>query len=287
MFLSKFQKIIQSNHTTYTKIYNKALPSICDVSMHNIHSGQNDFVAKLKPIFRILQSQSPHSIEIGHIEDQNTYILHTYASNILKNNPGFSTKNLFVGVNSIQSLQSAIQYECKQLSFYTSVSPKYNMYQTGKTMYETKHLLEKSMEILQKQSNYNEYTKKLYISCIDYCPLTGKIDNDYIVKEILEYNKNYDIDEICLSDNIGIIKVTDLKYIIKTLPIFGLPLSKISLQLYVSPSNNDYIEDCIRVGIRNGITKYNVSYAYDNKLQHPITYDKFYEILFKHLEACN
>ncbi len=287
MFFSKFKKIIQSNHTTYTKIYNKALPSICDVSMHNIHSGQNDFVSKLKPLYHILQSQSPHSIEVGHIEDQTTYTLHTHASNILKNNPNFSTKNLFVGVNSIQSLQSAIQYECKQLSFYTSVSPKYNMYQNGKTMHETKHLLDKSMEILQKQSHYNEYTKKLYISCIDYCPLTGKIDNDYILKEILEYNKNYDIDEICLSDNVGIIKPSELKYIITTLPIFGLPLSKISLQLYVSLTNNSYIEDCLRVGIRNGITKYNVSYAYDNKLQHTITYDKFYEILFKHLEACN
>ena len=234
-----------------------------------------------------MQSQSPCSIEVGNIDEENTYYLHTHASNIIKNNPNFSTKNIFVGVNSAESLQQSIHYECKQFSFYTSVSPKYNAYQTGKTMYETKYLLYKSMELLQKQSNYNEYTKKLYISCINHCPLTGKIDNDYILKEILEYNKNYDIDEICLSDNIGIINATDLKYIIKTLPIFGLPLSKISLQLYVSPTNNNYIEDCIRVGIRNGIMKYNVSYAYDNKLQHPISYDKFYEILFKHLDACN
>ena len=287
MFFSKFQKIIQSNHTTYTKIYNKALPSICDVSMYNIHSVQNDFISKLKPLYHILQSQSPHSIEIGNVEEPNTFILHTHASNILKNNPIFSTKNIFVGIHSINSLQSAIQYECKQISFYTSVSQKYNMYQNGKTMYETKHFFEKSMEILQKQSHYNEYTKKLYISCINYCPFTGKIDNDYIVKEILEYNKNYDIDEICLNDNTGIIKSSELKYIIKTLPIFGLPLSKISLQLYISPTNISYIEDSIRVGIRNGITKYNICYSYDNKLQHPITYDKFYEILFKHIEACN
>ena len=287
MFLSKFQRIIQSTHTTYTKIHNKPLPTVCDVSIYNIHSNKDDFISKLKPIFHILQSQSPCSIEVGNIDDLNTYILHTYASNILKNNPKFSTKKIFVGVNSVESLQQAIHYECKQFSFYTSVSPKYNAYQTGKTMYETKYLLYKSMELLQKQSHYNEYIKKLYISCINHCPITGKIDNDYILRQILEYNKNYDIDEICLSDNIGIISPRDLKYIIKTLPIFGLPLSKISLQLYVSPSNNDYIEDCIRVGIRNGITKYNVSYAYDNKLQHPITYEKFYEILFKHLDACN
>lgn len=287
MFLSKFQRIIQSNHTTYTKIHNKTLPLVCDVSLYNIDSNKKDFICKLNPIYDILYSQSPHSIEIGSIEEQNTYILHTYASNVLKNNPKFSTKNIFVGVNSIESLQQAIHYECKQFSFYTSVSHKYNSQKTGKTIYETKHLLDKSTEILQKQSHYNEYIKKLYISCINYCPFTGKIDNDYILRQILEYNKNYDIDEICLSDNIGIISPRDLKYIIKTLPIFGLPLSKISLQLYVSPSNNSYIEDCIRVGIRSGITKYNVSYEYDSKLQHPITYEKFYEILFKHIDACN
>jgi len=287
MFFSKFQKIIQSNHTTYTKTFNKLLPSICDVSIYNIHSNKKDYICKLNPIYNILYSQSPYSIEIGNIEEENTYILHNYASNVLKNNPNFSTKNIFVGVNSIESLRSAIQYECKQFSFYTSISPKYNFQQIGKTIDETKYLLDKYMEMLQKQPHYNEYIKKLYISCINHCPITGKIDNDYILKEILEYNKNYDIDEICLSDNIGIISPCDLKYIIKTLPIFGLPLSKISLQLYVSPTNNGYIEHCIRVGIRNGITKYNICHSYDSKLQHPITYDKFYEILFKHIEACN
>ena len=284
-------KILSLKPTQYTILYNKFYPNLCDVSLDNIRPSQSITSKKINTIHNICLNEYPQSIKIGNLDDTNnsnyindTTLIHNYTTNILKQE-NYSIKKIFVGVNSITSLQNAIQNNVTNISLYTSISNKYHVHYTKKSLNETKMNLFEIFETLKYEKNYNTFYKKLHISCINYCPFMGKINNDYILKEILEYNKNYDLDEICLTDKFGIITPQDLKYIIKTLPIFGIPISKLSLQLYVSHDNIDSIEDCIRISLREGIHKFDVSYTSD-KLPHVLTYDMFYKILFKHIDAC-
>ena len=56
---------------------------------------------------------------------------------------------------------------------------------------------------------------KLYISCINQCPISGRKDTQYIVDEINYYIENYDnLSEICLSDTCGTLGFYDFKNII-------------------------------------------------------------------------
>jgi hypothetical protein len=149
-------------------------------------------------------------------------------------------------------------------------------------------------EILNSDKSNDKYVKKLYISCINECPISGKLDNDVVINEILHYNSRFSFDELCLSDTCGTLLYDDFVYIVETIHFFGVPLSKISLHLHVSPTNLTNLEYILRYCFRNGIRKFDVSMIgtggcsvtmHRDKLLSNMTYDHFYEILNKHIHS--
>ena len=83
-------------------------------------------------------------------------------------------------------------------------------------------------------------TVKLYVSCINECPIEGKIDNNVIIEKILKYQE-LKPDILCLSDTCGTLTVDDLNYIILNLQK-NKNFNNLSLHLHVKPGREDEVE---------------------------------------------
>jgi hypothetical protein len=138
--------------------------------------------------------------------------------------------------------------------------------------------------------------KKLYISCINQCPIAGRIDNDWIVHELLDYHKKFAFDEFCLSDTCGTITYDDFEYIVDSITYFGLQSSKISVHLHVSPKNTDNIKQILKYCFRNKINRFDVSVLNTGgcsvtmrkeDLCPNMTYEMVYDIFVKYIEYNN
>jgi hypothetical protein len=179
------------------------------------------------------------------------------------------------------------------MSFITSVSDAFHLKNTNRTTSDTKNEFREIFKVFEREPD-KKYTKKLYISCINECPIQGKIDNDVVVNDILYYNINYDFDELCLSDTCGTLDYEDFVYIIETIHFFGIPKSKFSLHLHMNLAKLDQLEFILRYCFRNDIKKFDISLfetggcsvtMSSDKLLPNLTYDMFYRILYKHISA--
>jgi pyruvate/oxaloacetate carboxyltransferase len=99
-------------------------------------------------------------------------------------------------------------------------------------------------------------TVKLYVSCINECPIEGKIDNNVIIEKIQKYQK-LKPDILCLSDTCGTLTAEDLNYIISNLN--NKHFNNLSLHLHVKPGREDEVEQIIHRAVDFGITSFDVS----------------------------
>lgn len=288
----------------HKELLNKISPILFDVSLRDGLQGENvvDWpTAKKQLVFDFIRKEyNPSSIEIGSLSSSkvlpimsDTKELYNYSKISLdysvQNNP-----NIYVLIPSISKLQLAINNNMTHLSFITSVSNIFQLKNTNMTLVQVKSQFEQLFSQLNQEPNPHKYVKKLYISCINHCPISGKLDNDLIVNEILYYQTHYDFDELCLSDTCGSLSHSDFEYIVETIRIFGVPFSKISLHLHVSTTNSKNIENILRYCFRNGINKFDVSILesggcsvtiHRDKLLANLSYEHFYRILNKHIDA--
>jgi hypothetical protein len=204
------------------------------------------------------------------------------------------TTQPYVLIPSSSKLLPAINYGMKHLSFIASVSNIFQLKNTNMTLAQVKSDFTQIFTQLNGEPDNSLYVKKLYISCINECPISGKIDNDFVINEILCYNTRFSFDELCLSDTCGTLLYDDFEYIVETIHLFGVPLSKISLHLHVSTTNLENLEKILRYCFRKGIRKFDVSMVETggcsvtmsrDKLLANMTYEQFYTILYKHIDA--
>ena len=127
---------------------------------------------------------------------------------------------------------------------------------TNKNLTEIKN----EIELMMKRVTLIEDSKvKIYISCITDCPISGKIDNNIIINEILHYYYTYDeISEICLSDTCGTMEFNNFKTIIDELLKRNVDFNKISLHLH-NQENKQNVKDIIVYGMKSGIYRFDVS----------------------------
>jgi len=297
------QKIITKS-TKHRELYNKISPILFDVSLRDGIQGANPStwpsVKKRETFFTIYTQYKPQSIEIGSLCSykilpimSDTRELYDYAISEIERNYDTTTQT-YVLIPSITKLQTAILYGITHFSFITSASPTFQLKNTNRTLEQIKHEFSQLREILHNQPSSENYMKKLYISCINECPISGKIDNDFIISEILHYHHTYLFDELCLSDTCGTLPYQDFEYIIETIHFFGVPLSQISLHLHVSSSNLENLEYILRYCFRKGIRRFDISMIETGgcsvtmskeRLLSNMTYEQFYQILYKHIDA--
>jgi hydroxymethylglutaryl-CoA lyase len=164
--------------------------------------------------------------------------------------------DLYMLTPNLKSVNIASDHNITNFSFITSVSNDFQRKNTNKNITEIKN----EIELMMKRVTLIEDSKvKLYISCITDCPISGKIDNNIIINEILHYYYTYDeISEICLSDTCGTMEFNNFKTIIDELLKRNVDFNKISLHLH-NQENKQNVKDIIVYGMKSGIYRFDVS----------------------------
>jgi isopropylmalate/homocitrate/citramalate synthase len=277
-------------------------PQLFDVSLRDGIQNADPAVwttnAKLETFRHILSKETPQFMEIGSLVSpkilpimNDSLEIHSYAKTYVRMHRESYDPRLYMLVPSLAKLQTAIHHGVRNVSFITSVSSLFQTRNTTRNLEETKREL-KQMERLVKNHPY--LRTKLYVSCISECPIAGKQDMDYILRELLMYHYSYQFDELCMSDTCGTLSFDDYEYLVDTLIHFGVPPSKLSLHLHVSETNRDEIRKILWHSFQKKICKFDVSMVEtggcsvtmrpDQRLPN-LSYDLFYHYLERYIEC--
>ena len=278
-------------------IYNSISPILFDVSLRdgiqNADPSKWSTDRKKAMLRYISDTEHPTRMEVGSLVSSK--VLPILGDSVEMYNHGIETLSengveVYMLVPSLSRLQTALNYNITNMSFITSVSNSFQRKNTKRTLEETKEELAK-MNMLVK--DMPAIRKKLYISCITECPISGKQDIDYVLREILMYHTEYKFDELCLSDTCGTLTFDDYEYLLDALIFFGVPASKISLHLHVPDNNIENIRRILWYSFDKHVNKFDVSMVETggcsvtmsrDKLLPNLSYDLFHRILDRYIQ---
>lgn len=289
-------------------IWKQLKPVLFDVSLRDgIQSANPDDYSTVKKIEvwnDIAEKYAPPKMEIGSFVSpkvlpimSDTPALFNYTHKVMREKQ--SSMETYALVPNKKGLLDAIRNGVRNFSFITSVSNAFQMKNTKRDLEYKKTELEEMMRMV---SNLNADCKtKLYVSCINECPISGLLDKDFIIYEILSsygLNDLPDIDafdEICLSDTMGTLKSRDFSYIVEGLTRFGLTKNRISIHLHIDSENEREAKNILFDCFSRGINKFDVSaineggcsVTMSRALTKPnMTYEFFYAALAEYEEDC-
>jgi len=217
---------------------------------------------KISMFDNIIKKYNPTSIEIGSFVNKkilpqmaNTYELFNY---IQKQN---LPNDIYVLTPNLTSVKTGINVGVENYSFITSVSNSFQWKNINKSLNNTKNEINLMHDELKKANINNKI--KIYLSCVDECPIEGKQQVDHIVKEFLYYYKRFNIHDICISDTCGTLKCDTLKLILdRLIDIHGVSPSKISLHFHFNNNNSDDVINLfhmLNIAKRNHILNLDIS----------------------------
>jgi len=277
-------------------------PILFDVSLRDGIQGADPLKyptdRKLDILKSIYNTHLPPKIEIGSFVSpkvlpimSDTAKLFELSAEVLQKYP-YPTPDIYALVPNKTGLLTAIRCGFKNFSFITSVS---NAFQVKNT---TKNLLYKKTELYEMTQQISDLAvpckTKIYISCVNECPVTGLIDNDLIIYEILSsYGRGFEYDEICLSDTMGTLKCRDFEYIVDGLIRFGISPSRISIHLHVNHSNSSDAKQILLACFHRKINKFDASVTSEggcsvtmdpDQMKPNMTYEFFYSVWKEYVE---
>jgi len=295
MLFNKMLQTIKSN-PEYHNVLKKMNPILFDVSLRDgIQNAkvENYPTAIKRGVFHdILERFSPTNLEIGSFVNPNILPIMNDTLELYKYSKNTANLNTYVLIPSIKKLDLAIENKITHLSFITSVSNVFQVKNTGKSLNETKYDFKTLFQKLSREPE-QKYTTKLYISCINRCPLMGEVPEYYIIGEIMHYYENYPFTEFCISDTCGTLDFENFKFILESCKKQGISFSKFSLHLHISPENIANVEKIMFYCFENEINKFDVSYLEtggcsvtikEDKICQNLSYELFYSILLKYIE---
>jgi len=253
---------------------------------------------------RIMFNYQPKNIEIGSIVSEKVLPIfkdsielfnniNLYEFNIHEFNRDLKSNKFLLVPNSKQLKNVINNTDMNYFSFVTSVSEKFQLKNTKQTLDESYSDIYEMMYSFEE----NIYRSKppfikLYVSCINECPIEGKINNDFIVNTLLNLNK-INVDNICLSDTCGTLNVEDFEYIVDTCKSFGLPFNKLSLHLHVKNGREDIVEKIIHKALDRRILDFDVSLLETggcsvtmnkNQISPNLSYELYYKSLVNYIQ---
>jgi hydroxymethylglutaryl-CoA lyase len=303
-------------HDSHKAVYDFINPILTDVSLRDgiqaLDTNSMPTQKKIDMFHEILNFGGIKNIEMGSLVSHKHYpimkdvqTIHNYAAQYLDNREptpemmlasesnAVETPDLYVLVPNKEKLINGMKANIMNFSFITSVSNSFQKKNTNKTLNENNIELINMMEFLKHAKYPCPYKTKLYISCIDHCPIEGKINNDAIVEEIIihsfcEYN------EICLSDTCGKLTYENYKNIVdQCLDEYNLNPDSLSVHLHVNDGNLLNIENIIRYSLNRKIHRFDISMLnsggctmtiQNNELNRNLDYDLFFSILYKYVD---
>jgi isopropylmalate/homocitrate/citramalate synthase len=243
----------------------------------------------------ICNTHSPHKIEIGSFVSPRVLPIMSDTVQLFNAFSEYTYDELdppdaYALVPNKIGLHTAINHGVRNFSFITSVSNAFQVKNTGKNLDYKKTELKEMLHIINELKAPAK--TKLYVSCINECPLTGLIDSDLVIHEILSYNSHINThlryDEICISDTMGTLKCKDFEYIVNSLLRFGITKSQISVHLHVNGENTKEARQILFACFKRGINQFDVSTISEggcsvtmekSQTKPNMTYDFFYSVL--------
>lgn len=297
-----FNKWLCSN-IKYINLYNEINPKLFDVSLRdglqNIkkEEHQNYTTEKKIQIYKdICLKYNPNYIEVGSLVSNKVLPIFSDSLEIYANNLINKEKN-FLLISSSSKLNSIIDSKCNNISLITSVSESFQMKNVKKTIMETKSsILEILYEVFSNENIQNPRIK-LYLSCIDYCPIEGKISDEKIINEIKFYYEKCKPDIICLSDTCAKLTHNSFLNIINLISREKIPFEKFSLHLHVSNDNFEEAKKIFFTAIEYNIREFDVSFietggcsitmnsldSINTQIKPNLTYELYYKFIVDYI----
>ena len=290
-------------------ICNLLKPKLFDVTLRDGLQGltkeqQNSFSLenKINLYHSIMNKHKPNNIEVGSIVSskvlpvfKDTLPFLNYIQND-NNNPLDKMQrktDYFILVPNKERLTEVINNKnVNHFSFITSVSESFQKKNTKMTIEESDDdILEMLYRLEDNLFRTRRTIVKLYVSCINECPIDGKMNNDVIVKRLLHLSR-LRVDNICLSDTCGSLELDDFQYIIDNCLQYGIQPNRLSLHLHVKQGREEIIEKIIHTAFDNNIVQFDVSMLQmggcsvtmnNEKLAANLSYDLFYKSLYNYV----
>lgn len=259
----------------------------------------------------LIQKHNPINLEIGSCINKKILPIFNDTEELFKYTECNKNKNKidkkinhYILVPNEEQLLNALKFGSNSFSFITSVSNSFQLKNTKMTKHENLINLNNMMAILDDYPNFkidnetNECIKidtnfkiKLYVSCINECPIEGKIDIPNIIADLYVFD-NMKFDKICLSDTCGTITHSDFVEIIENIKKIGINIEKISLHLHVKPNREKEMEEIFHSALDYGIREFDVSELKTggcsvtmdkNNLAPNMSYEQYYKFLINYL----
>tara|TARA_B110000305_G_C19465271_1_gene657406 strand:- start:7708 stop:8589 length:882 start_codon:yes stop_codon:yes gene_type:complete len=213
------------------------------------------FEEKKSLLNTIVSKANPDSIEIGSIVSpkilpQMSDSLKLYKYAIEK----YNCPKFYMLIPNENAMKIADTHKINNISLVTSISDAFQKKNVNKSLVESKEEIKKILTM------YDLNNVKLYISCINRCPITGIQDTSKIIEELMYYVNFNKITEFCISDTCGDLDYNTFYYLINIIKKI-IDVDKISLHLHVSKSNVENTKKIIKYALSLKIIKYDVSYV--------------------------
>jgi hydroxymethylglutaryl-CoA lyase len=255
--VSKFSTLA----TSQAKLNTQSYFNLFDVSLRDGLQTWKEVVPthkKLKMLSEIVAKHNPRYIEVGSIvspkvlpQFHDSLKLYEFATMM------YPDTDFYMLTPNLKAVKIAIENNVNNLSFISSVSNDFQQKNIKKTLDETKQELDLMFNEVEKSGQHIKNIK-LYVSCINECPIAGPFKTPYIVDEIEFYYDNFkNLDKICLSDTCGTLNYNTFKDIVDKLERI-VPTYKLSLHLHFSDFDN--ISNIIEYGYHKGIVDLDISY---------------------------
>ena len=223
---------------------------------------------KMEYYHNIITEYKPKNIEIGLIACKKTFPIFKdtiqFNKTVLEYNSNMNllcqdyTPNCFIAIPNEYQFNKVIHENTliQNISFITSVSNSFQIKNTKMTLSDSYKDINNMM--IRLDDSKNKFGTKLYVSCINECPIDGKINNDYIVDKLIELTQ-LKPDILCLSDTCGSLQSKDFKYIIQKAIKDGIDSKKLSLHMYVNPEHEENSEKIFHIALDHGINNFDAS----------------------------
>lgn len=257
------------------------------------HFEQENFDINIKKRIydEIVNKYNPRNLEIGSCVNKKVLPIFNDTEELFKyaelNN---ISNNNFILVPNFEQLQNAIKFGVTNFSFITSVSNSFQLKNTKMSLDDT-YLNLCNMMLYLDDSHIQKYNVKLYVSCINECPIEGKINTEKIVGEIFALSL-LKFDKLCLSDTCGTLTHDDFINIVENMKKLGFDMKRLSLHLHVIPQRENNVEKIFHSALDYGINEFDVSdlktggcsVTMDkNKIAPNLSYEQYYKFLTTYL----
>lgn len=283
----------------YMRLLKQINPQLFDVTLRDgIQAASVDIYTTLKKkevFHNIMNNFKPSRLEVGSLVSpkvlpimSDSLELYKYTSSRLQVEYADINTKPFLLVPNKKSLKTALENNVDGISLITSVSDDFQQKNVKMSLIQTKLSLYDICYTARLKMP--DMYIKLYISCINECPILGKISDDEIISEIVSYN-DARFSELCLSDTCGTLSYSSFKYIVDGLIEKGIDTSKLSLHLHVSDENQTNMTSILFYCFDKGINKFDVSLlesggcsvTMGKKVKPNLTYDLFHKTLHRYI----